>query len=331
MSLPKIFVQIASYRDPECQWTVRDLFEKAAHPERISVGICWQFDPQEDAYCFMAPNPYPERTRIIQHHWRDSKGVGWARAQTQKLWQGEEYTLQIDSHMRFESEWDNKLISMLGECNSKKPVLSTYPPGYTLTHGSPLVRQKLDRGFINVLRAEKFDQQKVLSVTNTRIDSEKSPSHPQPSPFLACGFLFAKSEIIKEAPYDPNFYFWGEEPALNARLWTNGWDIFYPNQTVVYHLYAYEGTYDDFPSKTWALNSRNETLKKQSANRAKIFLGMKNGSIPEIERYGLGKERTLEEYQEWSGINFKERTISEQAKTGLGYKPFRRAFASVAL
>ena len=39
-----IFVQIASYRDPECQWTVKDLFDKADHPERVYVGIFWQIN-----------------------------------------------------------------------------------------------------------------------------------------------------------------------------------------------------------------------------------------------------------------------------------------------
>ena len=34
-----IFVQIASYRDPELQWTLKDLFEKAKRPENIFVGI----------------------------------------------------------------------------------------------------------------------------------------------------------------------------------------------------------------------------------------------------------------------------------------------------
>lgn len=73
---PRIFVGIPSYRDPgafqyvldghklfyaglsgspsisdgitECQYTVKDLFEKAQCPDRVFVGICWQFDPEED-------------------------------------------------------------------------------------------------------------------------------------------------------------------------------------------------------------------------------------------------------------------------------------------
>jgi hypothetical protein len=38
----EIFVSIPAYRDPECSWTVRDLFRKAKYPSRICVGICFQ-------------------------------------------------------------------------------------------------------------------------------------------------------------------------------------------------------------------------------------------------------------------------------------------------
>jgi hypothetical protein len=48
-SQPRIFVSIAAFRDEECQWTLRDLFLQAAHPERVFAGVVWQVDPQADA------------------------------------------------------------------------------------------------------------------------------------------------------------------------------------------------------------------------------------------------------------------------------------------
>jgi hypothetical protein len=48
-SQPHIFVSIAAFRDEECQWTLRDLFLQAAHPERVFAGVVWQVDPQADA------------------------------------------------------------------------------------------------------------------------------------------------------------------------------------------------------------------------------------------------------------------------------------------
>lgn len=44
-----IFVSIAAYRDPECQWTVCDLFKQAHHPQLVTVGVVWQIDAVEDA------------------------------------------------------------------------------------------------------------------------------------------------------------------------------------------------------------------------------------------------------------------------------------------
>jgi hypothetical protein len=46
--LPRIFVSIAAFRDEECQWTLRDLFLQATHPERVFAGVVWQVDPQAD-------------------------------------------------------------------------------------------------------------------------------------------------------------------------------------------------------------------------------------------------------------------------------------------
>ena len=44
-----IFVSVAAYRDPECQWTMRDLFRQAGEPELVTVGVVWQIDAVADA------------------------------------------------------------------------------------------------------------------------------------------------------------------------------------------------------------------------------------------------------------------------------------------
>eukprot|EP01083_Nonionella_stella_P075706 205892_1 len=43
-----IFVSVVSYRDIECQWTVKSAFEQASHPEKIHFGICFQYNPDAD-------------------------------------------------------------------------------------------------------------------------------------------------------------------------------------------------------------------------------------------------------------------------------------------
>ena len=131
--MKRIFVQIPSYRDPECQWTLKDLFEKAKYPDRVFVGICWQFYLDTDKACFEIPfaPDHAGQVRVGGFHWNQSHGVCWARSEAQKLWQGEEYSLVIDSHMRFVQDWDERMIAALAQCPSPKPLLSSHPASYT--------------------------------------------------------------------------------------------------------------------------------------------------------------------------------------------------------
>jgi hypothetical protein len=43
-----IFIQIASYRDPELRPTLKDLFDKADEPDTLHVCICWQHKEEDE-------------------------------------------------------------------------------------------------------------------------------------------------------------------------------------------------------------------------------------------------------------------------------------------
>ena len=60
---------------------------------------------------------------------------------------------------------------------------------------------------------------------------------PVPGFHVGAGCLFAPGTFVQAFPYDPWFYFHGEEQALAARLFTHGWDIFHVPGLPVYHLY----------------------------------------------------------------------------------------------
>ena len=305
MSLPRIFVQIACYRDPECQWTVKDLFDQAKYPERISVGICWQFDAEHDQDCFIEPSSYPDQTRVIEVPAQESQGVCWARHLVQTLYQDEDYILMIDSHMRFIENWDEAVISELDKCVSEKSFLSSYPPGYKLPN------ELSENPRPTILRAKAFDP-----AGDIRFDGEALPIDP-PAPlrgaFLAGGFIFARGEFIKEIPYDPYLYFNHEEICLAVRAFTHGWDAYSASQTFVYHLYQTGGAnrrlhWED--NKDWSrMSSRsraryNHLLCRQISDDPEVIL--------ELDKYGLGKERSLEEFEAFTGIDFLNKSVSEK-------------------
>lgn len=295
--LPTIFVSIASYRDPDCKNTVRDLFEKASFPERVVIGICLQIVPGEDNDCLVSTE-YSRRLRLIEVHASESLGACWARSRIQELWRGEDYFFQVDSHMRFVSGWDEKLISMLGKCAGKKPVLSTYPLEFTPP--DKFAPDKLVKS-----RPKGFDEHGVLTQNSELSALDKAPKRPAPSPFISAGMLFTSGQVVKEVPYDPYLYFTGEEITMGARLWTSGWEVYCPNKVIAYHNYSTQTA----RPRHWVDQTDWGVLGQRSRRRIRHILGIETSSdcdeLVEIEHYGLGSVHTLSEYEAFSGLDFK--------------------------
>ena len=120
--MAKIFVQIASYRDPLLLSTIDHCLERAANPENLTFGICYQDETFFDKY------DNDKRFTIRKIPFCESKGACWARSITNSMYKNEEYTLQIDSHMRFVKDWDTQLIEMWTALNDNKAIITSYPP-----------------------------------------------------------------------------------------------------------------------------------------------------------------------------------------------------------
>ena len=125
-------------------------------------------------------------------------------------------------------------------------------------------------------------------------------------------------------PYDPYLYFFGEEITLAVRLWTHGWDIYYPNILIVFHDWKRHRRRTHFQDHhAW------ERLDSRSVKRALHLLGSQRSNDPDVlqdlSKYGLGTERTLDQYQAYSGVNFYKKHFSDQARRGDPYPPFIRS------
>jgi [Skp1-protein]-hydroxyproline N-acetylglucosaminyltransferase len=312
-----IFVSIPSYRDPECQWTVKDLFAKAKYPNRIYVGICWQINQEQDAHCFEEPHPYPDQVRVINLDWTEARGPCFARFHSQRLFRGEDYYLSIDSHTRFTKDWDDRLIKLLKKCPSPKPIITGYPAGYELPNKIPADKRP------PFLCVKGFGTQDRMLRLHGRLLKRCSAGTVLPSLFWVAGFSFSRGEMINEVPYDPHvpFIFFGEESSMSARLWTHGYDLFAPCEHFVYHLWRrdYRPNFREVEDKT--------KLQQRSLTRVRLLLGMleeheKETLEPEVtaelDRYGLGnyEGRTLAKFQEHAGVNFKDCTAEERTLWG---------------
>lgn len=320
-SKDRIFVQIASYRDPDCQHTLVDIFAKAKHPERIFVGLFWQFVEGEDDDCFELPTPHPSQVRTLKIDAANGKGVCWARHITQSIWGGEEFTLQIDAHMRFEPGWDETLLQMQRQCGKEKAVIASYPPGFTPP-------DHLERDYIFGIYAKEFNQDGIFTMIGQPCRAEEAPQKPPPGAFVSGGLLFGPAQMIRDVPYDPHLYFFGEEISLSARLWTSGYDIFYPNDRVAYHDWNREGR------KNTHFSDHDDWSKRhiRAVQRVKYLLGRTPPEDPDalvdINRYGLGDVRTLSAYETFCGVNFITQEVHENAKKGIF--PVDSAYQAIA-
>ena len=307
--MDRIFVAIASYRDVECQWTVRDLFEKARHPERVFVGLCWQFISPDDDHMFQE-RAREEQVRCIAFDARHSLGACWAKSEALALRRDEEYVLQIDSHMRFAEAWDERMPEVLAQCPSPRPILSAYPAAY-----EPPDKRTIDTPHVI---ANKFDDNRVLGFHSKLVSEHR----PRRNAWLAAGYIFARRQLFDEVPYDPTIYFIGEEVTFAARAWTSGWDMFTPHECLIHHHYVRKGH-----RRHW--DDHGEWWKREavSAQRVRHLLGTEPATMPEATvgldgSFGLGRARTLAEYEAFAGVDFLRCEISERARAGdYGYAP----------
>ena len=93
---------------------------------------------------------------------------------------------------------------------------------------------------------------------------------------------------------------------------TNGWDIFAPTENVVFHNYTREERVCHWSDQKVGYG----TLHKESLKRLRQMLHGEESGI-DLHNWGLGSQRTLEEFEKRSGIDFKNRKLTEKAKKGI--------------
>jgi glycosyltransferase involved in cell wall biosynthesis len=302
MNNRKIFVQIASYRDPQLLLTIKDCIAKAKKPNKLVFAISWQHSP-EDTWDTLDEFKKDKRFIIKDIPYKESKGACWARNVLQQEYTDEEYTLQIDSHMRFEQDWDESLIKMLKTLKKKghkKPLITSYACSFepdTDPIGRITVPWKMN--------FDRFFPEGPTFFIPASIDEYKELDSPIPARFYSAHFAFADGSFVKEVPHDPLLYFHGEEITIAVRAFTWGYDLFHPHKVFLWHEYIRNNKkkqWDDDP--IWV--SRNNEAHK----RTRQLLEMDN-EVKDIDfgPYSLGTERTLDDYIKFSGVNFRTRSV----------------------
>jgi hypothetical protein len=290
----KIFCSVASYRDKQCPLTIFNMVNMAKNPENLVICICQQNDDTNDPDCI---NDYVNDKnvviKIMKLTDKEARGPCWARFLIQQEWRGEEYFLQIDSHMRFVQNWDEKCINDIKQLPPKS-CLTNYVSNFNLETGEPDTTNQL-RGPLKIVNKETTDDGFF------RVNSDFITSTDKP--LLAWGwsacFSFSKGNILHDAPYDAytQFLFFGEEMDVWARMYTRGWMVYAPSVPICFTSFdrSYRPTFWENPDQ-----ENGEYL-------ARLRLYYKFGYLNEIpkellielEQYSLGTTRTWQQFLEF--------------------------------
>ena len=302
--MASIFIQIPAYRDFELPKTIKDAVTKASGNNTITFGVhnCVLFDGE------VSVNYVDTKIKIAQSIAPQNIGLQKSRKIANNFYDGEDFYLQIDSHMRFVADWDKLLIKNINTYKSAgmyKPLITMYPGVY----------QYLDDGTEEIQYLKNWKPNTMCFCEDTtQFESTLIPKQTATTAGDGCmftysvsgGFIFADGSFSQIIPNE-KIAFWGEEPLTAARAFTHGYDIVMPMQETLFHLYNSQLPFSktrrhlawtDFP-KEWA-----ELLEKSQVEYKSIFTENIIGDA------SLGKERTLKEFMDFSGLNFYDKTIS---------------------
>lgn len=305
MRMESIFIQIPSYRDWELPKTVSDAINKASGQHKLSFGIhnCILFSGE-----VIKPESTFDWVNIKYEESIAPKNIGLQRARyiANEFYDGEDYYLQIDAHMRFVKDWDLKAVKMIDDYildGIQKPLITMYPSSYSYADDNETEVLGNLKNITRILFTENPNQFKeTLIPTQT---AHKIPDGCVYTASTSGGFIFTLGSFANIKP-NQKIAFWGEEPLIAARAFTHGFDLVVPTESVVYHLYESNQSYSkvrrnhvwkDF-SNIW------ENMDSVSKVEYKSILIDKRISFD-----GLGSKRTLEEFGEFSGLDFKNKEV----------------------
>ena len=300
----KIFVQIASYRDPQLIPTIENMLENAKRPKNLRIGVARQFHP-DDKFDDLSKFENDSRFRILNIPHEEAEGVCWARNLVQQLYNDEEYTLQIDSHMRFAPNWDDEMIKMVKQLQKKgykKPLLTGYVSSFDPDNDPQGRVQEPWR-----MSFDRFIPEGAVFFLPETIPGWKDMKEPVPARFYSAHYAFTLGQFTKEVQHNPEYYFHGEEISISARAYTCGYDLFHPHKVLIWHEYTRKGR-----TKQW-----DDDKKWVDRNNKSHLLNRKLFGMDGLEQeghdgpFGFGSERSLRDYEKYSGLLFEKRAVQQ--------------------
>ena len=289
----RIFLSIASYRDPDLINTVRSAFDNAIYPDSLIFSVFSQAEESEHPDLSFVTN-----LRYQKAHWSESLGACWARERANRNLEGD-YFLQIDSHSRFLPGWDKLLIQAYKRAQTfwgNRIFFTNYPDPFELdADGNP---ELFAQAAFFKLKAYWHEPSNMVQgewadVVDTANGDEQY--------FMSANSMFAEVKLMQEVPYDAELYFTGEEPSLALRAYTRGIRLISPTIKFMFTNYNRPNSkrrlhWEDHPQ--W------HELNRKSYDRLKLIMS----GDTNLGKYGIGSKFLFQQYQRVTDINLEDKS-----------------------
>lgn len=307
--MDSIFVQIASYHDYELPRTIINCINSSSGLVQINIGVHYIYYEKDDIgmdTIIKGLEDYsknPSSKKRIKFNYIKSKapeniGVGIARNIANSLYNGEDYYLQVDSHMKFEKSWDLNLINdyLLYKENGCNPVITAYPASYSYNDKMTVYQHNPDVTKINFSKDNLF--------LKTKIPNQEAVSSHDNGIFIksvSAASIFSEGSIAKINP-NKKIFFWGEEILMAARFFTHGYDLMVPSFQNFFHLYldSKKEIEHNFRRSVFS-DFKKECEVLDNISKEEVYSILSNNIIGEE---ALGNARTLKDFEFYSGLDF---------------------------
>jgi len=312
--MDKIFISISGIDEIDVKQTVTSCLENADNPESVVFGLCVQYQQYK-------PDVFDDikNARVVKISSEEILGVGMARTISYALNCGEKYFLLIDAHMLFEKGWDTRLINyyLAAKKINDKMIISGYAPSWYRNKDNNIIREDFDKKSLTLVNSDVAEQPivgfdhnpEIININSLKLIKQKAAS---------CHFIFTETKNIKNFLPDPEIIYNGDEATLSLRLYSQGYDILCPDETILWHL---NKTIDNFYSnekikwqplflgKQKSRSSREEYITYNAYNKVKDIF---SGDI--LGYYGAKSKNDIIEYEKFLGINFKDSFQKKETK-----------------
>lgn len=246
--MASIFVQIPSYHDEELLPTLSNMILTSSGEHQINFGIHNGFykKPIFNESDLKSVNNKC-KISVYSSCFPENIGVGVSRAIANSFYDGEDFYLQTDSHMRFCKDWDSNIIfnyqMFCDRYGFDKLIFSCYPSRYNYFKENDhqiLVSDNTYRDNLGVpWRIPLEEDSEVNLFLNNHLKlgvSLKSVKYTFSNIYMSGAFGFSIGDYSK---IKPNTQIIGafEEMLHSFRAYTHGFDVVPPPYNIAAHLW----------------------------------------------------------------------------------------------